>query len=99
MKVTLTEAAYSDLAAIGRQIKRDNPHRAETFVKEIYQKCHALGPMPRAFPLIPGREDFGIRRRPFGNYLIFYRIGEESVEIIHILHGAQDVEAILFPQD
>jgi ParE toxin of type II toxin-antitoxin system, parDE len=32
-----------------------------------------------------------------GNYLIFYRIGLDHVEVLHVLHGAQDYEAILFP--
>jgi plasmid stabilization system protein ParE len=55
--------------------------------------------MPRRFPLVPGHESKGIRRRVFGNYLIFYRIREEIVEIIHILNGARDYEPILFPPD
>jgi plasmid stabilization system protein ParE len=32
------------------------------------------------------------------DYLIFYRVGAELVEVIHILHGAQDYEALLFPK-
>ena len=54
---------------------------------------------PRAYPLVPRYEHFGIRRRPFGRYLIFYRVNEDAIEIIHILHGARDYEAILFPED
>ena len=54
--------------------------------------------MPRAFPLLPNWEEQGIRRRPFGDYLIFYRINKDQVEILHILHGARDYEAILFPE-
>jgi len=38
-----------------------------------------------------------VRRRPHGNYLIFYRVGAEQVEILHVLHGARDYEPILFP--
>ena len=40
----------------------------------------------------------GIRRRPFGNYLIFYRIGIDAIEVVHILHGARDYEPLLFPE-
>jgi hypothetical protein len=29
--------------------------------------------------------------------LIFYRIGADSITILHILNGAMGVEAILFP--
>lgn len=99
MKVVLTEAAYADLAKIGRDIKKDNPARAKTFVDELYDRCHRLGATPKAFPLLPNWEDRGVRRRPHGTYLIFYRIGTDSVEIIHILHGARDYEAVLFPDE
>jgi plasmid stabilization system protein ParE len=33
----------------------------------------------------------------FGAYLIFYRVEADRVSIIHILHGARDYEALLFP--
>jgi toxin ParE1/3/4 len=45
---------------------------------------------------LPGYEDKGIRRRVHGNYLIFYRIAEAGVEVLRILHGAQDYERALF---
>ena len=99
MKVIVTEAAFDDLMRIGRTIKADNPARAETFVAELYDRCRRLAVMPRAFPLLPGREESGVRRRPHGNYLIFYRINGNVVEVLHILQGACDYEAILFPED
>lgn len=97
MKVVVTNAALDDLLQIGRVITIDNPRRAETFVSEIYDRCQRLGAMPRAFPLLPNWEEQGIRRRPFGDYLIFYRVNRDQVDILHILHGARDFEAILFP--
>ena len=99
MIVVLTEAAIADLVAIGRHIETDNPQRAKTFVAELESRCHQLGSMPKAFALVPRHERSGIRRRPHGNYLIFYRIVADTVEVLHVLHGAQDYEAILFPDD
>jgi plasmid stabilization system protein ParE len=55
--------------------------------------------MAFAFPLLAGRSDSGIRRRVYGRYLIFYRVEEDTVQILHVLHGAMDYEAILFPED
>jgi toxin ParE1/3/4 len=85
------------LVAIGRHIKADNPKRAETFVAELEFRCHQLGAMPKAFALVPRHEASGVRRRPYLDYLIFYRIVADTVEVLHLLHGAQDYEAILFP--
>ena len=99
MKVILTETAYADLYQIGSNIKRDSPVRAESFVAELYGRCQKLGSMPQLFPLLPNWEHKGVRRRPYGNYLIFYRIADETVEVLHILHGARDYERILFPDE
>jgi plasmid stabilization system protein ParE len=96
MIVVLTEAAIQDLVAIGRYIAADDPQRAETFVADLKTRCHQLGTMPKAFALVPCHEHTGVRRRPYKNYLIFYRIAGDTIEILHVLHGAQDYETILF---
>jgi len=98
MKVVLARAAIADLIAIGHHIKQDSPLRAETFVQELEQKCRELGVMPRAFPVVLHRKNRNIRRRVHGDYLIFYRVRRDQVEVLHILHGAQDYEAWLFDQ-
>ena len=58
-----------------------------------------LANFPEAYPLLPRYEQYGVRRRPHGNYLIFYEIIRDIVFVTHVLHGAQDYEAILFPQE
>jgi plasmid stabilization system protein ParE len=97
VKVVLSAAARLELEQIGDFIARDNPARARSFVAEIRAACLALGETPRAFPLVPRYERFGIRRRPFGNYLILYRVEQDRVSIVHVLHGARDYEGLLFP--
>lgn len=99
MKVIITQAAEADLLAIGRRIALGNPARAMSFLDELEAKCLALANMPRAFPLLPNWEHTGIRRRIHGDYLIFFRIGKNDLEVLHILHGARDYEAILFAEE
>jgi toxin ParE1/3/4 len=96
MKVVITEAAYADMLNIGRFIMNDSPIRAETFVSELFESCQKLENMPRIYPLLPGREDSGIRRKVHGNYLIFFRIGAGVIDVLHVLHGAQEFDRILF---
>lgn len=84
---------------IGRTIQADNPRRAITFVDELYERCVTLGENPRAYPLLPNHEEKGIRRRVFGNYLIFYRIGGSAIDVLHVVHGAQEYERMLFGED
>lgn len=99
MRLVIADEAQADLERIGDRIATDNPRRAASFVSELADRCHRLVDMPRAFALVPRYEHTGVRRLPHGNYLVFYRVGVEQVEILHILHGAQDHEAILFPVD
>ena len=61
-----------------------------------HEGCLALADTPRAYPLVPRYERFGIRRCVHGNYLIFYRLQPEQIEVIHVLQGARDIEALLF---
>jgi plasmid stabilization system protein ParE len=96
MRVVMTAAAKADLLAIRRTIETDNPTRAVSFVEELLDRCLALAYTPRAYPLVPRYERFGIRRCVHGNYLIFFRLQPEQIEIIHVLQGARDIEAILF---
>ncbi len=96
MKVVFTLEAIRGLEAIGDFIARDSPRRAITFTNELREKARALANAPRAFPFVFRFEHLGIRRRIHRDYLIFYRVHENRIEIIHILHGARDYEALLF---
>lgn len=99
MRVVLTSEARDDLERIGDYIAQDNPTRARSFVNELIEKVRSIGDMPLAFPLVPRYAHLGIRRRVHGNYLIFYRTDENNIVIIHILQGARDTEALLFPEE
>jgi toxin ParE1/3/4 len=88
MIVTIAPEAEQDFERIGDYIARDNPVRAETFVDELLLKCFSLPQFPRRHPLVPGHETSGIRRMPHGNYSVFYRVGDETIFILHILNAA-----------
>lgn len=98
MKVVITSAAEADLEGIADYIARDNPVRAVSFVRELYECCLDIADMPEAWPIVPRYEHHRIRRRVHGRYLIFYRVSADCITILHVLSGAMDVEAILFPE-
>ena len=93
MRVVITDVAKADLVEIGEFIRPHNP----TFVDELLDRCGTLADMPNAFPLVPRYERHGIRRCVHRDYLIFYRVIEDLIVVIHILHGARDYEVLLFP--
>ena len=98
MIVVITAEAEADLERIAEYIAEQSVETALKFVRELREKCESLADAPRGYPLVPRHEHLGIRRRPFGNYLIFYRVGPDAIEVVHILHGARDYEPLLFPE-
>lgn len=99
MKAVLTSEAKNDLERICDYIAQDNPARADSFVDELIGKIRLIAETPQGFPLVPRYAHLGIRRRVYGAYLIFYRVEADRVSILHILHGARDYEALLFPEE
>ena len=98
MRVSLNRLAERDLDDIADFIAEDSPRRALSFTAGLRRACQELATYPLRFPKLqhPGNQD--IRRCVHGAYSIFYRIREESIEVLRILHGARDHEAILFPE-
>ena len=99
MKVIFSRNAEQDLEDIGDWIAQDNPSRAASFVVELRGACRAIGRAPTSYPLVDKLRDPKLRRRIYGNYLIFYDIGSAAVEILHVLHGARDYATIVYPDE
>jgi toxin ParE1/3/4 len=82
-----TNRALGRLDEIASYIAKDNPTRATTFVKELRNKVdilksHQLGKAGRVF----GTKELVLHR----NYLAVYRVKDDEVQIITILHTAQN---------
>ncbi|WP_397403865.1 type II toxin-antitoxin system RelE/ParE family toxin [Phenylobacterium sp.] len=97
MIVRITAAAERDLEAIGDYIALDSPRRALTFIQDLRAKCDDLATLPERFPFVPRYRSVGVRRRVYGNYLIFFRVEPDSVTVLHLLSGFMDYDAGLFP--
>lgn len=90
--------ARDDLSEIWDYIADDNERQADTFVDLIDQKLQELARHPN---MGRSREelDEGLRSFPVGRYVIFYRIIPEGIEIIRVLHGSRDLNAIFALDD
>lgn len=99
MKVVFAREAETDLEAIGDFIASESPAQALAFVQALRMRCERLADMPRRLPLAPRYEATGVRRMVHGNFLVFDRVTANTVEILQILHGARDYDALLFPTE
>lgn len=90
MPCIFTAQAENDLESIADYITLDNPARAISFVQEIRERCHYIAHAPQGYPLAPEYGE-GIRKLPFGNYLILYMLQADDIVIVHIPHSARDL--------
>jgi plasmid stabilization system protein ParE len=95
VKVSFAVEARNDLRDISDVIATDSPRRAITFARDLVAAAKTIADTPLGYPQVPGYEAQGLRRRVFGPYLIFYRIEDERVDVLRILHGARDYDRIL----
>jgi toxin ParE1/3/4 len=95
MKAVFSTQARDGLREIALFIARDDPMRALSFVRALRLKAQEIADAPHAFPIVPRFERHGIRRRAWHDYLIFYRIEDDGIAIVHVMHGARDYEALL----
>jgi toxin ParE1/3/4 len=99
VKVVFSQNAERGLEEIGDWIARDNPERARSFVADLVKACKSIGKAPHSYPFVDKGRDPTLRRRIHRSHLIFFDIGADQVEILHIIHGARDYPPIVFAND
>ncbi len=87
--------ALADLRGILNYISKDNPQAAQRFVTKLKEHCFFLASAPESGTV---RDDLvlGLRAFTVGNYVIYFRSERGGVRVERVLHGAQDVDALIF---
>ena len=49
-----------------------------------------MGLFPESYAVVGMLDGFPVRRKVHGNYLIFYSVDADVINVLRILHGAQD---------
>ena|ERR1039457_4993304 len=90
--------ARIDLAEIWEYIAEDNVEQADAFIETIDQRFHALAEQPNMGRL---RDELaeGVRSFSIGRYIVFYLPLSKGVEIVRVLHGARDLNALFHEED
>jgi toxin ParE1/3/4 len=102
-RFTVALEALGDLDEIHAYISADNPDAADQVLEAAFATFEALGKMPgmgrrRAFRHSELRDLRSFTVEGFRNYLIFYRLESNGVEIVRVLHGGRDLDT-LFSED
>jgi len=91
------QTAQRDLLEIIDYIKLDNPTAAKSFAGKIDEHISNLSHFPKTGK-IPNDErlkKLGYRILPIDNYLVFYVIIGQTVQIRRIIHGARRYKFLL----
>jgi toxin ParE1/3/4 len=97
VKLIVSPEARADLRQIEEYIGEDNPKAAVDFVARLTARFDYLV----TFPGMGRKRDEirpGYRSVTEGEYIIVYRLRTDGVEILHVVHGKQDISQIVFPE-
>jgi plasmid stabilization system protein ParE len=97
-RYSLTPQAVEDLFEIWSYIARDSVEAAKRLEAAVYKACGFLAEGP-----LRGRTREDVTKLPlrfwtvqaFPNYIIVYDPQSDPLQIIRILHGSRDIQAIL----
>ena len=93
MRITWSRPAISNLEAIHDYISRDAPGRADRFVQRLIAAAEPLAGFPKIGRVVPegdGRQ----REVAFDPYRIIYRIEDDEIFIVTVVHSARDLAAL-----
>lgn len=92
--LTLTIPARRDLRSIRRHsIEMWGRDPAEAYLSLLRSTAESLGGFPERGWLVDG-ECTNLSQDAIGSHIIYYRVSEEEVEILRILHERTDTSAL-----
>ncbi len=93
--LVFTDPARDDLDSIYDFIANDSPTDAERFVKRLVAELARLAkrgvtgaPRDKIRP--------GLRSHPYGRYCAYFRVNDQHLVVVRIIHSARDIDAKAF---
>ena len=93
-KLVYRPSARDDLAEIYRFIRRDNPRRARSFVREIEEQCARLARLPGTLGTPRPQLRSDVRSFAFKGYVILFRYDSGAFEVVNVIEGHRDIDAL-----
>ena len=99
IRVNITKRAENDLTAIYDYInqKLQSPQAAMKLFNRLAEAIQSLEVFPERFAIVPEFLDLGlkVRRLVIKNYSIFYRLDNDVVTVIRILHHSNSLDTLI----
>lgn len=91
MRVYFTPGARESLGDISKYIEQFSPEAARRTRRRIAQRVKQLSEFPESGRMVPEYEVRAVRELIEGSYRIWYRIRDDRIEVLAILHGARRI--------
>jgi toxin ParE1/3/4 len=96
-QVTRRPLAETDIREIWDYIADDNLAAADRWLDHLDEQFRVLATQPMMGrvrdELAPGARSF-----PFGRYVVFYVPLDDGIDVVRVLHGARDIDAVFNPE-
>jgi toxin ParE1/3/4 len=99
MRLVLLDQAKEDLANIAAYIadEKQKPSRWTEFAQRLLDKCKELASIKGTIGVERPELRENLRSCPFGSYIIFFMYSDNHFEVVTIIEGHRDIEAIFNP--
>ena len=94
-KVVWAHAAIEDMEAIAEYIQRDSNAYAFSFIDRVLKTARTLSNFAERGRRVPEFENKNIREVFIQNYRMIYRIEDDHVFIVALIHGRRDLRTTL----
>jgi plasmid stabilization system protein ParE len=89
MNVHWTEAALADLRAAEAYLARHSPRYAQSLVDRVFARTAQLADQPELGAVVPEYEVEGLRELFEDPYRIIYRVLQQQVDVVAVVHAAR----------
>jgi toxin ParE1/3/4 len=88
-RVRTTAHADADIRSIAQWIARGSTPAASKWIDDLDREFSKIAQTPGVGT---DRSDLRpqLRSVPFGNYIVFFKSGRQTVNIVRVIHGARD---------
>ena len=92
-QVTRRPLAETDILEIWDYIADDSLAAADRWVDHLDEQFRVLATQPS---MGRARDELApdVRSFPFGRYVIFYMLLDDGIDVVRVLHGARDIDAV-----
>ena len=96
-RVTRRPLAEADILEIWDYIADDSLAAADRWVDHLDEQFRLLAAQPM---MGHAREELasGVRSFPFGRYVVFDMPLHDGIDVVRVLHGARDIDAVFNPE-